>query len=254
LTATELGKESEKLIYKGESLVRIVDIKEKCYPKNKKDIDRVVNLWIYFVIRPASFYATYFAVNARISANQATLIGFMAGIVSLYMAYIGNFFFAAVFLNMFAVLDCVDGNIARLGKPTKRGEYFDAVSGDVISCSFFPIFLTSALRDGHLANFEISVSTDIFSLIVIIGFTQILTALASQRFHLILGQNGQVNSQKSVSFLEILLRNGYGAAFLLPAALLVSIFGIFDILLIYLLISTPVFYFIILIRASLRGE
>ena len=233
--------------------MNLVDIKEKCYSTNKKDIDRVVNLWIYFVARPLSFYVTYLAVNARISANQATLIGFMVGIVSLYMAYIGNFFFAALLLNIFAVIDCVDGNLARLGQPTKLGEYLDAVSGDVINYSFFPIFLISALRDGHLVNLENFVSADIFNLIVIIGFSQILTGLASQRFHLILGQNGQTNSKISVSFLEILLRNGYGAAFLWPTALLVSIFGAFDILLIYLIFSTPVFYLIILIRAFRRG-
>jgi len=122
------------------SVMRVNDIRNKCYPEGKKDMDRIVSLWVYYVIRPASFYATYVAVRARLSPNQATLIGLIVGAISIAMAYMGNMFFAALLLNFFAILDCVDGNLARLSCPSKAGEYYDAVSGDLINFIFPPVF------------------------------------------------------------------------------------------------------------------
>jgi len=234
--------------------MRVNEIRDKCYPQGKKDLDRMVSLWLYYVIRPASFYATYLSIHARLSANQATLVGLVVGIISLVMAYGGNMLYAALFLNLFAIVDCVDGNLARLGQPTKVGEYFDAVSGDIINYGFPPIFFLSALRDGHLSNLESLSLVNISNIIIIIAFIQILNALANQRFKLILGQAEQAESIKSVSLLETIVRNGYGAAFLFPSSLIVSLFGGFEILLVYFIISAPAFYIVSVFRVVNHGE
>jgi len=233
--------------------MRFNEIRDKSYPQSKRSIDKNVSFWLYYLIRPASFYPTYLAYHACLSANQATLIGFIFGIISLAMAYAGNMFYAALFLNVFAIIDCVDGNLARLGRTSKLGEYFDAVSGDIINYVFLPIFLLSALREGYLSNLEALSFVSITNIIILVALIQMLSALANQRFKIIFGQTEQSEKIKHGSLLGIIVRNGYGAAFLYPSSLIVSLFGCFDLLMIYMIISAPAYFILSVVRAIYYG-
>lgn len=230
------------------------EIKKYCYPEHKKEKDLQVSLWLYFVIRPASFYFTYIALKVKIGPNHATFIGFIIGLVSLILAGNGNYFLAALFLNIFAIIDCVDGNLARLKKPSKLGEYFDAISGDIINFGFFLVLLLSALNEGHFSNLENHVPFNLIYIIFAIGCFQILIGLTNQRFHNIFFLSDKDTLKKNMPIVEIILRNGFGAAFLYPTALIISFFEEFELLLIYLVISTPFFYIISLLRVFLINK
>ncbi|RKY63592.1 MAG: hypothetical protein DRQ02_12455, partial [Candidatus Latescibacterota bacterium] len=94
------------------------------------------NLWFEWNFkRRESIYFTKLLLKIGISANQATLL-------SLLFALIGGFFLvftdvkslilSAVFLYLYLIFDCVDGEIARYNKPSKLGSYFDFMVGSTV--------------------------------------------------------------------------------------------------------------------------
>lgn len=91
------------------------------------------SLWVKLIVRKASFLVTYLFINAGCSAWGASII-------SVLVALAGSFCFAAdntvcriigvCLIEFWLVLDCVDGNIARVKKTSSEmGEFVDALSG-----------------------------------------------------------------------------------------------------------------------------
>lgn len=118
--------------------VTCADIRS-AYSPSKAQRDLTSATWVYFVLRPISFYVTPFFVNARFSANAVTLLGLipiLAGGVFLLLgsqAYY-NFIIGAVLINLWSLSDVIDGNIARYyGKASKYGELLDWFIGRVWS-------------------------------------------------------------------------------------------------------------------------
>ena len=231
--------------------MRYTEMIDKCYPASKKSIDRNVSLWLGFFIRPISFAVTYVFMLAGISANQATFIGFLVGATSVILAAKGFFFAAALLLNLFLVLDCVDGNPARLSRPNAKGEYYDSIAGDFVNYVFPFVFLYSATSHG-LMQLQAILGDDIMELSIVgLSFIQLLTALASQRYKIILpvkSVRNNMEAEERSGVLERLVRNMYGAAFLYPAALLSAFFRQFDLLFIYLMLTGIAFYGFAIIR------
>lgn len=112
----------------------ITDIRSK-YSEEKREADRD-DPWLYFVMRPISFYPTWLFLKLGISANQTTLMGFMIGIVGLIFLASGAYWamvVGAVLINTWFLLDVVDGNIARYTNScTTYGGYIDKISGQFI--------------------------------------------------------------------------------------------------------------------------
>lgn len=91
------------------------------------------SLWVQLWVRKASFPITYLFINAGWSANMVSIFSWGIIFIAAVLLSIDNFscMFAGVFLtNFWLVLDCVDGNIARVKKvKTFMGDFFDAVAG-----------------------------------------------------------------------------------------------------------------------------
>lgn len=91
------------------------------------------SLWVQLWVRKASFPVTYLFINAGWSANMVSVLSWILIFVAAVCLSINNFWWmlAGVLLtNFWLVLDCVDGNIARVKKvKTFMGDYFDAVAG-----------------------------------------------------------------------------------------------------------------------------
>ena len=91
--------------------------------------------WIYFVIRPLSFWLTWLLLPLRISANQTTLLSLLIGLTSCAFftkGYGEGFYLGTALLILFNIMDCVDGNIARLKKTVGPvGRYYDGLVGNV---------------------------------------------------------------------------------------------------------------------------
>lgn len=91
------------------------------------------SLWVQLWVRKASFPVTYLFINAGWSANQVSVLSWIVIFVAAVFICINNFWLmlaGVILTNFWLVLDCVDGNIARV-KKTKSfmGDFFDAVAG-----------------------------------------------------------------------------------------------------------------------------
>jgi len=103
------------------------------YTEEKRALDKGSNIWIYLVIRRLSFYPTWVCLKLGISANQATFVSIVVGILGcLFLAAGGyvNSVIGALLVNGWSLLDCVDGNLARLTKSySKYGWFLDSITG-----------------------------------------------------------------------------------------------------------------------------
>lgn len=91
------------------------------------------SLWVQLWVRKASFPVTYCFINAGWSANQVSVLSWILIFVAAVCICINNFWWmlaGVILTNFWLVLDCVDGNIARVKKVKSfMGDYFDAVAG-----------------------------------------------------------------------------------------------------------------------------
>lgn len=91
------------------------------------------SLWVQLWVRKASFPVTYLLINSGWSANMVSVLSWFVIAVAALLLCINNFWcvlIGAILTNFWLVLDCVDGNIARVKKvKTFMGDFFDAVAG-----------------------------------------------------------------------------------------------------------------------------
>ena len=120
-------------------------------PKNKSSVS---SLWVKATARPLSFPVTYLLVNMGCSANFVSILsGFvaLAGCICLALPHLSLMWVGILLINFWLVLDCVDGNIARVTKKFSRmGEFFDGAYGYII-CAFD--FLAIGLAAYYYSSF-----------------------------------------------------------------------------------------------------
>ncbi len=75
------------------------------------------------------------ALNAGISANSASIIGFIFGIVAAWLVCFGYFLLALICFMLNRIFDGLDGAIARKLRPTHRGAFVDIVFDFIIYSS-----------------------------------------------------------------------------------------------------------------------
>lgn len=108
----------------------------KSLPKNKSSVS---SFWVKLVARPLSFLFTFIFVNLGCSANFISILSGITSVIGCVLLAIPNIvsmFIGVLLINLWIILDCVDGNIARVTKKTTRmGEFYDAAYGYII-CAF----------------------------------------------------------------------------------------------------------------------
>ena len=128
------------------------------YTGDKKESD-LAKWWGYYGARLPPFYLTWPFLKLRISANSATWFTTGVGLLGAgFLAY-GEYWTALVgafLVNLWLVLDCVDGNIARYHKQcSKYGDFLDSVSGYVMLSTMFFATGIGIFRGGDSAVFLI---------------------------------------------------------------------------------------------------
>lgn len=104
------------------------------------EMQRENSLWVRYVMRPISYQVTDLFALVGMSANQVTYL-------SMLMALVVFAFFlfpsrqatvtAAVLAQVWMLLDCVDGNLARTTGSGPHGEFVDTMAGYLFSgCAF----------------------------------------------------------------------------------------------------------------------
>lgn len=126
------------------------DLKQSYTTKKKQ----TSSIWARMFSRPVSFVLTYFIINAGIGANTVSVISIIDALLSCVFIASPNGTLRIIGVCMFAlwhVLDCVDGNIARVKKESSyMGEYIDALSG-YTACSF--VYFALGIAAYHTSNF-----------------------------------------------------------------------------------------------------
>lgn len=100
-----------------------------------KETEEFANSWIF---RPAAFIIVWFVRKTKITPNHLTVLSFIFGITGGVMLAVGQQWLAFISMLLMVVLDCADGQLARLtGQSSRIGKMLD-VTADVSSyLSFF---------------------------------------------------------------------------------------------------------------------
>lgn len=114
--------------------------------------------WAHFILRPLSFYVACPLINRGISANQVTFLSLASGLVGCAFLALGFYWavvLGAVIINIYELLDYVDGDIARATNTTTQyGAAIDGTSYMIITSLLFvaigiglhnPLYLTLGL-------------------------------------------------------------------------------------------------------------
>lgn len=107
------------------------------YKEIRKSLTKKKNsrssLWVRLWVRRASFPITYFFINTGWTANMVSLLSWFVIFGAAIMLCVNNFWcmlIGVILTNFWLVLDCVDGNIARVKKnKTYMGDFYDAIAG-----------------------------------------------------------------------------------------------------------------------------
>lgn len=106
--------------------------------KRKSDRD---DPWLYFVVRPISYYPTWLFLKLGVSANKVTFIGLLIGLVGCVFLAVGSYWAAiigAILVNIRFLFDVIDGNVARYTDScTKYGTYIDGMTTYIMAPLMF---------------------------------------------------------------------------------------------------------------------
>lgn len=205
--------------------------------EEKKKIDKL-DIWVYYFVRPISFYVTYILMRVKVTANQATLFSTLLSFLGAALLFSTNkivTLFGLIVLNLWIIFDCVDGNIARTTKKSsKYGEFLDGISGYVY---------TTLIYISIGVNIFLNSSYDYSWLYIIMGsFTSIATIFPRLIEHKAVGMftryKREITNKNSYSLFHIIGLNIAGMAGLSNPLMIV--FFLFDSLNIYL-----IFYFFV---------
>ncbi len=91
-------------------------------------------VWTYYVRRPVSYYLAVFFLRLNISANKVTMMFIITGVIGSLLLALGDYVMSilgALLIELAIILDCVDGNIARVKGSTILGNTLDTWGGEI---------------------------------------------------------------------------------------------------------------------------
>ena len=239
------------------------------HQKAEQDKNELVG---YHVVRPLSFYPTAVSMNIGLTANQTTFVSLMVLLAGCILLAVGNYLAVlagAALLNLWLVLDFVDGNIARYEKSCSRyGELIDAMGAYLAHLSLFAAGIGFYVSRDSLVLSSFDLPAESYSgLILILGAVGSLAAiwirLIYQKFkntfpvvefekHDVLA----VRDTRSIS--SALLSVGHNlfnlSGFLLPMFFLAVAFRLLDVFLITVAIANILIVVVSLFRVLERAK
>jgi phosphatidylglycerophosphate synthase len=95
------------------------------YPDEKAQDEKIINPFMFYVLRPFSFRLSMQLTKLKITATTVTIWSLMVLSVGI-IVFLKYPVLGSVFLILYLFLDVIDGNIARLSQTSsKLGEYLD---------------------------------------------------------------------------------------------------------------------------------
>ena len=213
------------------------------------EINQENSLWLRHVIRPISFYAAYAFQRLGFTANRVTYLSIIVAFVAFIIFLLGGRVFTiagAVMVQIWMILDCVDGNLARVNeKKNPYGAFVDAMSGyTLLGFVFLGIGIVAEREPGWLNQY---IPDNFFILLGSIAAVSTLTArLIFQKFvatEYEFGISRYPRSNKPGRLLHFLDKNIGISGLFMPALLFMAIFNFMQLLVVFY----SVYYFCVLI-------
>lgn len=114
-----------------ESRDDLVAAERKLYAALRKSVD-LDGFVAYHLLRPLARGMTRLLINTRVTPNQVTLGALALGLVAAAAAAAGHFALAGLLYWIGGLVDCVDGEIARLRlEGSRTGEWLDSLADEV---------------------------------------------------------------------------------------------------------------------------
>jgi len=115
-------------------------ISSEIYPPEKQKENKAT-IWEYYFARKIAFLVTPIFLKTKISANQVSILAIITGIIAAILIMLGDFwqiFLGAILMQIWLILDKVDGVVARYRKTvTSFGKFLEELEGAVIAALFF---------------------------------------------------------------------------------------------------------------------
>jgi len=231
--------------------------------KSKQDKNELMG---FHIVRPLSFYPTALSMNIGLTANQTTWISLYVLLAGCLLLAVGSYLTAvtgAVLLNVWLILDFVDGNIARYEKSCSRyGEFIDAMGAYIAHLSFFTAGIGFYIsRDSLLlSNFTLPVDQYAVAILItgsIASITAIWIRLIYQKFKNTFDDSdfekeNVLDVREKDSVFKMLLNLGHNlvnlSGLLLPVFLFAAAFRLLDAFLIFIAFANTSIVAITLVR------
>lgn len=212
-------------------------------PEWKRVKDPILSRIFY---RPISFYCASIATKLNISANTVSYFSAILSIIACLFIAIPNHtinIIGAILVNVWLILDCTDGNIARSVKKQPFGEFADGISSYILVA-----LLCSSLGIAAYQNDGLIFSANSTIIIIILGVlastSDTLMRLIYQKYKSTereLVDQGKMKAEiekrtdeKQTKSLLVHLEADFGVGGILPIlVLLAAIFKAYDIVVIY---------------------
>jgi len=154
--------------------------------------NRFDSLWVRLVLRPLSFLVAWVFLRLGFSANQVSYLAVLVSLLAAVLMGTGerNVAIVGAFLfNCFALLDCVDGNIARVRRQASPyGGFMDALGGYVAFACVFPAAGIAAEHAKQQIPFPVMDNLNFIIVGAIAAISNLTMRLVYQHFSNIVGQ------------------------------------------------------------------
>lgn len=216
------------------------------HPEEKRQSDFQNHLWAYLIVRRLSFYLAPVFIRLGFSANQITLLGggvLLVGLGSLVLTTSYSVIvFGALLINLWYVLDFVDGVVARYNDTeSELGAFVDWFIG-ICYHTLLPFAVAVVLF--RTKSFGVGVLSVMFPAVMWFGIatidavSRLLRRIVVQKVDLLVPGN---QSEETTTGITLGMIVSAVASFKSPLLLLAALAGILDVwLLCYTLFSLGV--------------
>lgn len=246
-------------------------LKKRCYTSDKLEGEKNLLIIRYF-FRVISIRLTWLFLRIGISANQTTLLSIFSGVLGVILLGTGQYEYmilGGILINLWLILDNVDGEIARYSGATHFGMYYDTTNADIMYALLF-IAIGAGVYNSPAPKF---MNLDPGAFLLLGGLAslfKILSRLSELRLYTYMellpkGSNAEDKHERNGSEAEItmkfiLLNYVFNQVGLLhPIVPVLAFFNRLDVYIIFYGLSFPFLYILLLLLQysrilRLKGE
>lgn len=204
--------------------------------REKKMEDSLFGIVVH---RPLSYPLTYFCVNCKVSAWAVSVVSSIIAFFGCFLICLESYllrWIGIALLNLWAILDCVDGNVARVTKSqSSKGAFMDAESGYFV-CAF--VYLSFGIAAFHTTTLTVFPNNYIFIILgAIASISDILSRLIHQKYVSSVDQSEDkrmIDKKTSVLLIRKRVSTELGiAGFVLLGGIIAQIFNLYNVLIIF---------------------